>query len=434
MPARHWTPRSGATYGKLQPIHTEVPVRRPVVVLLVLRTAAAAAAAPVSGATVEIVVVERNGGALDSLNLRLQPSDSVRLPLAVLRRLAAATGHDGTARLTGVPPGEYRVVVRPPTDLVAPEDNPFAPPPRVTVLDPAETVAIRLELWRGIAIVAQVKVDRGDLPGTQLVFTKRDSGFRIERPIGPGTPSAALNLVPGRWSVSLADLTSGHLAADVARDGTSLHGDEVQLDLDPDERLSHLLEWRLAAVARVSGQFTPPGARTRLEATLIEPGPMWRAAEARGSLPPAQVTLPVFCPLPDRCHYDGVLPDGDWRLAPIPPTVTEPEALDLDLSYGSNVTQDFEVRPGTGGTGADLVVCVHAPEPGNRQLVAGAMVEAWPLAATGESPRALGTTGEEFRCARLDTVPKEPLRVVAGHVDYVEGASRLARRDRDPST
>ncbi|MDX1388000.1 MAG: hypothetical protein R3344_02365 [Acidobacteriota bacterium] len=375
----------------------------------------ALAAGPSLAGSIEITLRERNGGPIGEQWIAVESSTAD----IVQRARRARTDFDGTARFDGLSAGTYKVTVGSlhARDLVPPSENPFAPPPVVTLPTGNEDLRITLELWRGVRVVSQIVLDRRDSPRSAVYYESLESDLRLESRFDLAGYAERV-LVPGRWRVSI-DPPPGFLLTDFEVDGRSRDGSHAVLDLERYPATT-FLTWRYSGPALVYGRVTREGkGRMTVAATLLEPGRWIEQVEERGGSDIRHVNARWI----DPDNYEIVLPDGRWSVRPSGAGVvwSDPEEEIVVLAPGEERRVDFTVRLESGDS-SELLVNVTAAE-GRWAPIEEARVEVWslddsgsPLAKVGE-----GETKSWPRPARIYGLPAGKYLVVAGHPDYLEG-------------
>ncbi|MDX1390031.1 MAG: carboxypeptidase-like regulatory domain-containing protein, partial [Acidobacteriota bacterium] len=173
------------------------------------------AAAPSIAGSIEITLKERDGNPIGEQWIAVESSAADFLH----RTRRARTDFDGTASFTGLSAGTYRITVGSlrARDLVPPSENPFAPPPVVTLATDDEHLQIDVELWRGVRVVSQILLDRSDPPPSTVRYHSLESDLRLESGFDPAGYAERV-LVPGRWRVSI-DPPPGYLLTDFEING-----------------------------------------------------------------------------------------------------------------------------------------------------------------------------------------------------------------------
>ena len=342
------------------------------------------------------------------------------------QRLWAATDVKGNVTFSNLPVGQYRVEIRRPRrpDFVAPANNPLAPPPQVTLLDPNETLRIDVELTRGVLVTTTLDLPDDGTVGFQAVFRHGES----DRVLTSGFPKDANHverlLLPGVWQVEVVP-RPGYLLVGVERDRTSIPGHVVGLDLlhEPE---STFLTWTYTTPCALRGvvvEETGLKPTVSIVAELLEAGSWLEAAQKRGGSIYEEVTAYVD---PENGWYEMVLPDGSWRIRPVGEhlAASEPEAVDLVLAPGDSRQVDFTVRlEGSGARTFSVSV-----EDSDGQPFRGAFVEIYPVEGAS-SPVRTGVTGR-YGDTSMPELEKGSYLVVAGHKTALEG--RLGLVDYDP--
>lgn len=393
--------------------------------------ATVAFALPAHADTVEILVRERAGRPISDQAVTVHPPVASDQELWLLDRATVRrgkTGADGKVAVDGLPAGRYAVTLGAIADpnLIDPRANPYAPPPIFTLGSGQETVAVEIELWRGVVLTSDILLDRGNMPPSRLVVRSLDGAATLTVLAGENGRAEHL-LVPGRWEVAL-QIPPGYLLVDVAQNGEPRPGASVRIDVLDVARSQHVT-WSLSARALVSGRVARvngPGCGGTVLATLIEPGPWYPDVVARGGsefrrVPAQRVEL--------DCSYVLWLPDGRWRLEAVGDRVVEsiPESVDLTLAPGDARDVDFAVRTSDDGAKAALMVRVTAPDETG---LAGAVVEIWPAERNGEDrPLRTAKTKAGRGFVEFRDLPAGDFLIVAGHTEYLENSERLPEFD-----
>jgi hypothetical protein len=374
---------------------------------------------------VEVTVREKEGPPLyDQQVLLHHPTGGSDIPFSFgegVRR--ATTGRDGTCVFDGVPPGSYTVSVPNVVDpaLIGPADNPYEPAPIFTIVQD-ERIPIVVELWRGVTVSAQVLVDRGDIPpGASLVMTSLAGAHQRKLGLGiMGRWSGAV--LPGLWNAAFA-IPAGYLLTDLEANGEPVPGATVQLDLTEDRR-PQALTASLSAHALITGAITADDGACgpAVVATLVEPaGTGLAEATARGGS--------QFQRVPDQfpresCVYRLWVPEGTWTVRLEGDAIdSDPREVVVSLHKGETRSLDFAMRKPAKGRALEVRVVSPEGSP-----VDGALVEVY---ASGDSKRPVASekVGKWTRVASFDALTAGSYRVVAGHVDFLDGEERVAAFD-----
>ncbi len=397
---------------------------------LTLLLLAALAAVPARAGTVEVTVRDSDGRALEHRHVRLRP-----LPVAgeadgaIFRRPARprATDAEGRTTFERVDKGSYavEVFVSGTEPYVRPSYNPFAPAPRVTLLDFDESQALEIVLWRGVRVTVGLELPDDEAQAFRAVFRHPGSGLVRTGFFTGGRTVIERVLPPGVWDVTV-EPKPGYLLVAFDRDRVPLPGHSARLDL-LHEPTATFLTWTYVTPAEIEGTaHTDEGrvAPVEIVATLVEPGPWHPAAVERGGSIFSRITA---TPEPVHGTYRMLVPDGGWRVRPEAPTLvaSEPEAVDLTLVPGQSGRADFIVRMEGGKGGRHFIVDVEN-ERGVK--LRQASVEVYDL-ADASAPIRSGITGDHGR-VNVDGLDAGSYLVVAGHADYLEG--RLALPEYDP--
>ncbi len=398
-------------------------------IVVLLSLSAVLAAAPAPAGTVEVTVRDSDGRPLEHRHLRIRP-----LPVAGEaegssyrhRGRPRPTGADGRMTFEGVGKGTWAVdlFVSETEPYVRPADNPFTPPPRVTLLEEGEQHTLDIVLWRGVRVTAGLELPDDDSRGFRVVFSHPGSGM-VRTSIFRGMLSIDRVLPPGVWDVTV-EPKPGYLLVAFDRDRVPLPGHSARLDL-LHEPAATFLTWTYVTPAAIEGTaFTDTGrvAPVEIVARLIEPGPWHPAVVERGGSIFDRLTAN-----PDPIHgtYHMVVPDGRWQVQPEAPGLlaSEPETVDLTLVPGQSGRADFIVRMEPGKDRRRFVVEVEN-ERGVK--LRQAVVEVVDLTEPAE-PIRWGATGDYGRVS-LDGLDAGSYRLIAGHANYLEG--RLELPDYDP--
>ena len=385
---------------------------------------------PAGAGTVEVMVRDSDGRALEHRHLRIRP-----LPAAgeahgsTFRRPSRPrpTDADGRTTFEGVDKGAWAidVFVSRNEPFVRPSDNPFTPAPRVTLLEDDEHQTLEIILWRGVPVTAVLELPDDDAKDFRVVFRHPGSGLVRTSAFPRGKISIDRVLPPGVWDVTV-EPRPGYLLVAFDRDRVPLPGHGTRLDL-LNEPAATFLTWTYVTPAEIEGTaLTDDGrvAPVEIVARLTVPGPWHPAAVERGGSIFDRVTTN-----PDPIHgtYRMVVPDGRWQVQPEAPNLvaSEPEAVDLTLVPGQNGRADFVVRTESQEGERQFVVEVEN-ERGVK--LRQAAVEIYSLTDLSEPVRS-GTT-DNYGSVSLDGLDAGSYRVIAGHADYLEG--RLDLPEYDP--
>jgi hypothetical protein len=341
--------------------------------------------------------------------------------------MRATTDETGLAVFTGVPTGQHTLTSgiwnR---DYVRPEDNPLAPPVRLTVTDDGAVVPVEFEIHRGTPLYARFYID-GTLQkvATMVRMFEHETAHHASTRIFRGD-EILYPLVAGRWDVRL-DPPRGYLLESVDVDGVSIDGHVASFDVRPGSP-AVFVTWTFRSPANLSGNvyFDGEPFPLSIHASLVEPGPWFEPAKIRGGSEVEVVTAGVD---PRDGSYSMDLPDGRWFVAPVGNGLetAEPAGADVVLADGESKRQNFEVAgevvPGT-------ALFVHVETPGGGRA-ADAVVELWDRDPTRreEEPIARATT-RSWGAATLQGVTKGDYIVAAAHPDHLEHWVELA--DFDP--
>lgn len=387
---------------------------------------ALAAGVVASAGEIEVTLTDRDGRAISNqrMSLRLAETEGWRRYTGY----RATTNAAGKATFAEVAPGSYKVDVGSleGRDFVDPEENPFAPTPAVTLVEETDRAEIKLELWRGVRVVTDIAVDRGEEPSVTVHHHNIETGVEYSEGIW-SLGFVEKILVPGQWRLHL-DPPPGYLLVGLEVNGRPEEGHEPVLTLEEYMPAVHVT-WHYAAPATLTGKVTVAGAEDGplvIRSELLEPGPWIEAALKRGG----SKFEAVEKGLREDYTYEMVLPSGRWMVRPVGARLEEsdPPLVELRLEPGDYRRVDFTVRhqPADGGT---LWVEVEDAE-GNR--INDAPVEVWSLSPQGEPETRLGQGISErpVGMVRFHGMPAGDLLVVGGHAEFIE--TRLAVREYDP--
>lgn len=337
----------------------------------------------------------------------------------------AVTDEEGWARF-GLSPGTYEVDVPGSAafGLVAPGDNPHAPPPVVT-LGEGESRGVVVELWPGVGIEVGTSLVGWDRAGWRVHFAERGTGVELQSHLSERRPQVFRLLPPGLWEISM-EAPSGFLLVALLQDREALAGHAVTLDLSAEPfSTSILFEWHVEA--RLEGRLavTGPAPELLVEATLLEPGSWYEAALARGG---SRVERIQRRRIIGTDLYELPLPSGRWRVKPMADVAitSEPQAVELLVAEGETHVVDFSVESEV----APEALSVYVTGEGSSGI-ANAVVEV----TQGETLIQTLSTDPTGRVHVLGLEPGDVYRVVAGHAQWLAASEqiRFAPAQRGPS-
>jgi hypothetical protein len=391
---------------------------------------------PARAATVQVLVRERGGGPVSEQPVVLQPVEPPgAVPTFFRRRVSTqVTAEDGKAVFESVPIGRYTVSLGRLADpgLIRPEANPLAPPPQITLVAEGDKASVEVEVWRGSLLVAEVLVDRANLPRSAKVILRSLDGLPgMDLPLDVQGRVERL-LPPGRWEAELV-IPPGYLLVDLVWNGESLPGHVARFDVREDMRKQNL-SFFLSTPSLVTGKVTDEsgGCPVRIVATLEVPGPWIAAATQRGGSSFQVVPHQEWVPN-EICVYRLWLPDGTWSVAPQGDSLvtSEPATAEVAIGPGETRNLDFQLttrdKDGPGKT-RPLVVSVRSPE-GLRLI--GATVEVWPPGEEkpASGPLKSGTTERLFGAASFRGLAAGSYRIAAGSADFLEATAMVEAYD-----
>jgi len=374
---------------------------------------------PLVAADVRLQVVDHEGSPISGRRVRLEPADPTSIFSQGRSRHAAwkLLGSDGRVAFEGVSPGSYKVTIDlRGTHWISLDANPLRPPPVFTISPDDGDLQLEVEVFQGVPVHLFLDL-RVNVRGFQARVRHPATGAEMILPLH-GDGQETTHLLPrGIWEVDVIPI-QGFLLVGVLVNRQAWLGTTVVLDLVTEDVPSDLV-FSFSAQVEIEGTVTAINrqpAAVELRATMLEAGPWYAAALARGGWIMSQ----LHTSLDQNDRYHLYLPEGRWRVEPVGKRLllSTPENMERLLAPGDVLRADFavEIEPADQRSTA-LRAEVELQDRLKAEGALGAVFDEGASPGQGK-PWWLG----QVQGGLLEAygLPAGRYQVVAGHVDTLE--------------